>query len=300
LVDVDRKTSKSLPEHTGRLAPLVGLLAADENSPDRLVDFLQPRKRPEPKSNRARTAALIGVPVAAVLLLGFLIYRQFAAMDQQIELLQTTVNDDLQPRVEVAEASIGEVAEVDKFLDGDVNWLAEMQRLATKMPPAETLLVREIRGTTSTNGGGSLTVYGSVTDSSVIEEFENNVRDDVHSVMGKGATFQAGQDLYQYTFSEEVVIPPTFVQAQRYAALEKLRDSPASAAPSGDEDKTNETKPETKPETMPGEDQDPPPAEVPSVDGDTEADGEQETGDLQTNRSGAPTSNTVAAEEARS
>ena len=39
LVDVDRNTQGSMPEHVGRLAPLVGLLVADETGADRLLDF---------------------------------------------------------------------------------------------------------------------------------------------------------------------------------------------------------------------------------------------------------------------
>ncbi|MEM0925711.1 MAG: hypothetical protein AAGJ83_06720, partial [Planctomycetota bacterium] len=38
-----------LPEHIGRLAPLVGLLASDEVASDRLIDFVNPRQRPEEK-----------------------------------------------------------------------------------------------------------------------------------------------------------------------------------------------------------------------------------------------------------
>ena len=49
LVDVDRSAEASLPDHIGRPAPLVGLLASDEVAGDRLIDFLNPRKRAEAK-----------------------------------------------------------------------------------------------------------------------------------------------------------------------------------------------------------------------------------------------------------
>ena len=47
LVEVGRKVE--LPEHVGRLAPLLGLMLADEDAPERLIDFLNPRN---PKSKQ--------------------------------------------------------------------------------------------------------------------------------------------------------------------------------------------------------------------------------------------------------
>ncbi|MEM9644229.1 MAG: hypothetical protein AAF989_04475 [Planctomycetota bacterium] len=224
LVDVGRKTAADLPTHTGRLAPLVGLLASDESHADRLVDFLQPRQRPEPKKNHAKLAALIGVPIAATLLLGYSIYSQFASMDRQIEALKMA-NEELKPSIDFADESLANVAQVDKFLDGDVNWLAELQRLASNMPDAKDLIVKEIRARTNQrDGGGSLVISGGVTDSPVIEQFEIAARDEEHEVVGKGANFVRTDDYYRYGFDETIRIPASVVQEERYLALTRLRD----------------------------------------------------------------------------
>ncbi|QDV64880.1 type IV pilus biogenesis protein PilM [Crateriforma conspicua] len=241
LVDLDRAASDQLTDHTGRLAPLVGLLVADELHADRLVDFLQPRKRPEPKSNRGRIAAMVGVPVALVLLLGFMVYRQFAGMDQEIERLQVA-NGKLQEQVEMADTSITEVGQVDLFLNGDVNWLTAMKRLAEEMPPAQDLIVREFHGASNTRtGGGTMTIRGGVTDSDLIEEFEDSIRDQVHSVMGDGATFDRTQPYYRYSFKEDIVVSPDFVQAGRYQAFEDLLNAAANQSAAGNSDSDGQT-----------------------------------------------------------
>ena len=76
LVDVDRNTKGNMPEHVGRLAPLVGLLVADETGADRLLDFLNPRKRVEVVESPYRKYLIAAVPVAVVALVAFFIYRQ--------------------------------------------------------------------------------------------------------------------------------------------------------------------------------------------------------------------------------
>ena len=88
LVDVDRKLRDRLPDHVGRFAPLVGLLASDGIDADRLIDFLNPRRRPEAPPDHFKKALIIGAPIAAALLLGFFAYRQLSSLDSKIATLQ--------------------------------------------------------------------------------------------------------------------------------------------------------------------------------------------------------------------
>ena len=84
-----------------------------------------------------------------------------------------------QKGVKAADVSIARTELVDKYLDGDVNWLNEIRRLAAKVPESDKLIVRSVSGVSdSRNGGGTLTVEGAVTKPAVIEEFEDAIRDD--------------------------------------------------------------------------------------------------------------------------
>ena len=222
LVDVDPQAKSSLPDHVGRLAPLVGLLVADEAAPDRLVDFLNPRRRPEETQNPYRNIALIGIPVATAALIGFLMYRQLSNLARDIDALRQA-NASQTANVDRANQSIRRTETVDRYLDGNVNWLHEIERLATSMPPSEQMIVRRIGGAADDRrGGGTLTVVGGVTEPEVIDDFENSLRDDAHHVTGDGVSEKKSDDRYRFGFTESIKVDPGTLRDTRYAALDSL------------------------------------------------------------------------------
>ena len=228
----------SLPEHVGRLAPLVGLLASDENDPGSLIDFLNPRERPEEKPDRARQMLMIGGPIAAVLLIGFFMYQRLSSWDQKIALATDEVNM-LLPQSEIASESVARTEKIDQFLDGDVNWLDEIKRLSEKLPASDKLILRGLSGTSDIRtGGGTLRVVGAVTEPGVIDEMEASLRDATHTVVGKGSQEQKGRDAYPWTFTESVTIDGADLRNTRYtrmaekeaAAMEEVGEDKADAA----------------------------------------------------------------------
>ncbi len=230
LVEVEPSASGSLPLHSGRLAPLIGLLVADQSAPERLIDFLNPRKRIEIPPNHAKTALLIGAPIAAMLLLGYLVYKQLGSLDSQIASLKTEIAG-LEPQVKTARVSIDRTEKVDVYLDGDVNWLAEMKRLAEVMPPSDKLILKAMNGSVDQRkGGGRLTLSGAVTDPAIIEQFESAMRDGAHEVVGDGTSEQRSEDAYRWTFSETVSVSAESVRNARYEGLAPKDETSTDAA----------------------------------------------------------------------
>ena len=224
LVDVDRNTKGNMPEHVGRLAPLVGLLVADETGADRLLDFLNPRKRVEVVESPYRKYLIAAVPVAVAALVAFFIYRQLGALDGRIEGLKMA-NNDKQKGVKAADVSIARTELVDKYLDGDVNWLNEIRRLASKVPESDKLIVRSVSAVSdSRNGGGTMTIEGAVTKPAVIEEFEGAIRDDFRTVQGDGASELRTSDQYRWSFTETIKINPSHIRDQRYIGISEALD----------------------------------------------------------------------------
>lgn len=245
LVTVDQKTKSELPDHVGRLAPLVGLLAADETHADRLIDFLNPRKRVEEKPHPLRKVLTYGLPIAAALLIGFFAYRYLQNKDKEIASLQKTIAG-MKTDVDLAQQSIEKTDTVDIFLDGNVNWLDEMSRLAKNMPPSDEMIVRSLAGTTNPRGGGGvLTVEGAVTKPEVIEYFEDSLRDESHKVTGDGASSLKTKDSYRLGFSESIAISAATIRNQRYAAINELLA--AEAAGSNSHATTAESPPDEPP-----------------------------------------------------
>ena len=228
---VDLQVSReAIPEHVGRLAPLVGLLVADEGCPERIVDFLNPRERPDEEPDHLRRAALIGVPLIVVCTLGYLVYKQFSDWDQKIAGVQAEV-DMLSPIVKSAEASITRTEKVDRFLDSDVSWLDELKRLSEIGPDSKKMIVKNIYATADVReGGGDMRVVGTVSEPSIIEQFESSLRDEHHSVSGEGTQEQKDGDGYGWEMNERISISGDAVHSMRYSRMEALLVAEAEKA----------------------------------------------------------------------
>jgi hypothetical protein len=166
---------------------------------------------------------MIGVPVATALLLGYLMFSHVKGLDQQIADLKSA-NASMKPQVDAAVKSIARTESVDKFLDGDVNWLEEFRRLARTMPSSDQMIVRNISAISDArSGGGTLKILGSVTTPGVIDEFEESIRDETHRVVGDGASVQKNaKDAYRWDFTESITVTAESVRNGRYAAMNEL------------------------------------------------------------------------------
>lgn len=240
LVDIGGTLRSSMPEHVGRLAPLVGLLEADARGGEDLIDFLNPRRPPEPVSNRGRYVA-IGTAVAALVgVVLFLGWQRLNNLDNEIAVLQTEYAS-LEHPVEAAERSIARTAQVDAFLDGDVFWLDELRRAAVQMPPAEQAIVNALIAKVERNGGSSLAISGGVTDSEAHGELVAALRDESRRVVGEGLKRVSNQEPYNWAFKETIVIAPEFVRQLREAGAAPDgadadgadADAPDGAGPAG-------------------------------------------------------------------
>ncbi len=216
---VDTNRNLDIPEHVGRLAPLLGLLLADEVAPERLIDFLNPRK-PEVKTvSPYRKLLLVGLPVAACALLAFTVYQRMAALDAQIEEIRQS-NAAMQADVKLADQSLAKTETVDAFLDGDVNWLHEIRRMAMEMPPSDQMIIRGVSASVDArNGGGVLKIEGGAVNPAVIDEFEKSLRDENHQVNGTGASEQKTEDAYRWEFSESVAVTANSIRDSRYIGI---------------------------------------------------------------------------------
>jgi Tfp pilus assembly PilM family ATPase len=223
-------------QHTGRLAPLVGLLAADaaaESSgghSDLLVDFLNPRKTIEvEKDNRVLIGAGIGV-AAAVLLVGYLAWSSIRTKNAEIAQRQAQLAG-LKPQVTQAEESITRTERVDLFLDSSVNWLDQLRRLADRMPPSDQAIVKTINGVAlPREGGGRLTLTAAATSPVVVDEMESALRDEVHSVRGTGANDLGAKENYRWGFSQMIDVMPNAIRETRYEAINRAMDEADRAA----------------------------------------------------------------------
>ncbi len=71
---------------------------------------------------------------------------------------------------------------LDDFAVGEIGWIHEFQTLAERMPPADKMLIRNLRGNATTSGG-RMVIIGSASHNDSIATLESQLRDEQHRVV---------------------------------------------------------------------------------------------------------------------
>jgi len=198
---------RSLADRSGRFAALLGMVYDEAEERRHGIDFLKPRQRPIPPSRKRRYTAVAAAAATVLLVLGGLIAWQFQGYSRRLADLQTE-SKNLDGPVKAAEKVRGEVAVIDAFTAGDVNWLDELHGLSKKFPAADEALVDVATFTSRTEGGGLLYLEGYVREPGIIEKMESQLRDARRQVTGSGTTFDERQPEYRWQFKERIVVLP--------------------------------------------------------------------------------------------
>jgi len=194
------------PTHPGRFAALLGMLHDEAEGLRHGIDFLNPRRKPEPPDPRRRYA-LVGTAVAAVALsLIAMLWWYFSSYNKDIAKLRAECKE-LEPAVEEANKLHGEIEEIEKFVASDINWLDELCELSEDLPPAEEMIVDRWTFTARARGGGQIILEGGVRDHSVIQSIETKLRDPRHDVHG-GTQFDRRQQDYPTGFKTAIDVSP--------------------------------------------------------------------------------------------
>ncbi len=192
-----------LPDHHSRFAPLLGLLA-DAGAGDRHdLDFLHPRRRPEPKSRRREFA--IGAAAAAVVALAFSgwTWMQLSSKDEEIQLLASRAKS-LDTSLKQMTLAQKDVAEIDRWMVGDVVWLDMLERMASKAPDAKELMLTDLQ-ISPTQTGGAMLVKGLATGSGRLS-LEAALRQAKHRVTGGKIVHEPPGKRYEWNFETNVEV----------------------------------------------------------------------------------------------
>ena len=153
-VKVEDEAKKQLQEiGKSRFAPLLGVLVAEAAGHKHDIDFLNTKRRPPKKKPVVRYALMAGA--AASLVLGGLwyYYSSHSALDSQIAEL-TLASKDLDEAVELAQKNTQRWKAVEAFVEKEVVWLDELERLSSVLPGANEVIVRNTNFSLIERGAG--------------------------------------------------------------------------------------------------------------------------------------------------
>jgi Tfp pilus assembly PilM family ATPase len=213
------------PEHSGRFAPLLGMLFDEATGTPPIIDFLHPRKKPE-QGNVRRRNSLIAAAVATMCFAAmFLVWIRLNSLDDEAADLRAE-SARLKKQVTEAEKVRKEEALVQSFLDHNINWLDELDSLSQKLPPADEVLVTQVNFTVQPHGA-DVKLEGYTSKPTQFQDIEQRLRVADRTVSTNPKPDDFKRDKYQYGFAEIVKVPPLSQNEQSKA---KTATSPATAA----------------------------------------------------------------------
>ena len=208
-LNLGRELRRSLPDHPGRFAPLLGMLLAELERTGHAVDFLHPRRRPEPPG-RHRKFVVAGV-AAALLVLSYVGYgwMQRKWLNDEIGNLAKQ-SKSLGKEVERTKKAVKAVEEIEQWAATDVVWLDELHELSEDFSPAkEAVLTSLVLGRSSrSNMKGEMKLQGLAEDARAIGMLESRLRDESHLADGTGSSEDTSHEFYTWQFFSSVFVVP--------------------------------------------------------------------------------------------
>ncbi|MCO6047591.1 hypothetical protein NG895_27110 [Aeoliella sp. ICT_H6.2] len=215
------ESSDAWPAEAAGFAGMLGSGYA-MSSRDLPIDFLAPRKPPEKKTPVA-TLALAGVLAALVIVGGgWMAYSNVAKIQKEAKAAEQE-QKDLEADLEQLAPDLKQAAEVEQWLATDVNWLDELDRLATTIrphaldahddydPEGDILLDSIVaKQAPARNGrGGNLTISGGARNENRVKEIEHQLRDDEHQVNPGLLDMDDDEKTFVWSFRDEIVVTPS-------------------------------------------------------------------------------------------
>jgi hypothetical protein len=173
------------------------------------IDFLHPRKKPEPVNTRRRNLLITATVAVAALAAVLLVLIQIEQRDSEILQLKSQIGS-MKSKVVQAEKQKQNTAAVQEFLDSDINWLDELRNLSQRLPSADDMLVTQLNVGTRMPSGGEINIDGFTRTSEQIKEIQHRLRADDRKVISKGGHDdpRRAKEKLRWRFDETVLVEP--------------------------------------------------------------------------------------------
>ncbi len=215
------------PDDAGRFAALVGVLADEAEKRPPAVDFLHPKRRPQPPS-RKNQYLLAGAAGLLLVLWGLIFaWLTLHGIDEKIQALQIK-RQELDRKLKEAEKTRKLVDALNAWRASDVMWLDELKRLNEKVPSAKEVMLNKLT-LAAGERGGQITLEGFAANAEAVQTLEQSLEDPNHQLLSKGKAEDASQPPYTLRFGSVVVIrPPEAASGTARAAAARRTASPAA------------------------------------------------------------------------
>ena len=214
-------------ESPWKFTPLLGSLALQASERDPAIDFLNPTRRAEVKSDRSRWIVYSCLAAAAMLgTIGFgwlYLRSQASEIDELNERLVSQIkrNEDPGTGPSVDEI-LKKAALVDNWLKSDINWLDELDAISRRLLTADDAIVSKFDAKVSQQGP-IVDVSGKVASSKIQRALFETLEARPYGVTNTKSSIEEGNEEYPITFGKLLKIQPP--DGNWVGTLDKRADS---------------------------------------------------------------------------
>ena len=209
--EVDRVSVSSLIDGeagkaaVGTYAPLLAAIKQEAAGTAPAIDFLNPRRPPDPANQRNRFLAIAAV---VTLLVGggwYYVNSQFAEIEESNAALRTKLKElnglvkDTKPRRDLARYLRGWEA-------SRMSWLDELRDITMRMPSSPDLSVSSLAASQSGRSARFSFGGGVATSPDTIRQMERSLRDSFHAPTTSGTRAISEGDKSKWTFKTEMTV----------------------------------------------------------------------------------------------
>jgi hypothetical protein len=205
-----------------RFAAVLGMALGEADRRPPVVDFLNVRKRVEPRRVTRTHMIAAGVAAAAVLLFGLILWQRSASLGRELRRLNAeTAQLDAQFKENEFDQSIDQAAAIERWLATDVHWLDELHRLSRQwrpepldskaFPAGNDVVVTQLtafRPPGNAARGGRLAIQAVARDQAAVATLEDRLRDTVHGVSTGGGKQDSTVPGYAWSFPLTIDVAP--------------------------------------------------------------------------------------------
>ncbi|QDT17570.1 type IV pilus biogenesis protein PilM [Alienimonas californiensis] len=191
----------------GSLGGAVGLATGDQAVP--ALNFLAPRRRPEPEDTRLRTGLLAATALAIVVGGGwFVLSRQKANLQEQIAVLETRIASD-EKFVKRNEPLLVEDAALSLWAAETTDSRTELARLDALLPGTDRLFLESFQLSPPTSRSrASIRADGFAESTNLVREVERDLAGAGYVVRPTQTARVTGREGYPVRFSLTAELPP--------------------------------------------------------------------------------------------
>lgn len=232
----------------GRFAPVMGALQFP-NASDRLIDFVNPRKKVEQKKPIGRYI-LAGAAALGMLGASWWWYTSsHASLDQDIKLLKEQIAGEA-PILKASAKHLADWKKLETYMAGDILWVDELERLSLNAKDSDTTyfggttFALEPRTNTAT-----ITTKFFTKEQELVPEIESSYRDEKHKVQETGLA-QSQDKKYRVAADMRITVANAEVKDPRNVTrkpIEEPKTVEPTVEPATEVQTIEPSEPESKP-----------------------------------------------------